>query len=133
MLAVLPSPRDIAARSEALRPCHVSRMLRILCTQSSLASLLSSLPTRAIPRRDVAICDRDKRAPASCGASVDAIRKAQFSFDDVVHEVVWDVVIVAWRWVHRSRRLACGRDDDCVATHAGPSESDVHGVPVRWR
>ena len=124
MLAVPPSPRDVAERSEALRPCHVSRMARILSTQSSLASLLLALLARALPRADVALCGRDERARASCGASVDSIREAQFSLDDVVHEVVWDVVIVAWRWIHRTRRLACDGDDDRVAPDAGAPEPD---------
>ena len=128
MLAVLPPPRDVAARREALRPCHVSRMARISSTQSSLASLLLSLLARAIPRPDVALCGGDERARASCGASVDSIRKAQFSFDDVVYEVVGDVVIVRGRGVHRARRLACDVDDDRVAPFAGASKSDVHWV-----
>jgi hypothetical protein len=32
-----------------------------------------------------------------------------------MHEVVWDVVVVGWRWIHRTRRLACEGDDDRIA------------------
>jgi hypothetical protein len=126
MLAVLPSPRDVAERSEALRPCHVSRMLRILSTQSSLASLLLALHARALPGPDVALRGDDKCARAPCGASVDSVRQAQFSLDDVVHDVVWDVAVEAWRWIHRTGRVACDCDDDRVAPYAGAPESDIH-------
>jgi hypothetical protein len=128
MLAVRPSPRDVAKRSEALRPFHVSRTARILGSETSLAPLLLALLARALPRPDVALCSHDECAPASCGASVDSIHKAKFSLDDVVHEVVRDVVIVTWRWIHRPRRLACNRHDDCVAPYSGALESDVHWV-----
>ena len=100
-------------------------------TQSSLASLLLALLARALPRADVALRSRDECARASCGASVDSIRKAQLSLDDVVHEVVRDVVIVSWRWIHRTRRLPCNSDDDCVAPDAGAPESDLHWVILR--
>jgi hypothetical protein len=89
---------------------------------------LSSLPARAIPRTDVALCGRDERARASGGAAEDAIREAQFGFDDVVDEVVGDVVIVGWRWIQRTRRLAGDGDEDGVAPYSGTPKSDVHGV-----
>jgi len=106
--------------------CHVSGMTRILGAQSALAPLLLAFLARPLPRGGVTLCGRDERARASGGASVDSIRKAQFSLDDVVHEIVWDVVIVTWSWIHRPRRLAGNRDDDRVAPCAGALESDVH-------
>jgi hypothetical protein len=124
---MLPSPRDVAERSEAFRLCHVSRITRILSSQSTFASLDLALLARALRRADVALCGHDKRAArASFGASVDSIREAQFSLDDEVHEVVWDVVIVGWRRIHRTRRLACNGDDDRIAPYASAPESDVH-------
>jgi len=132
-LTVPPSPSDVAERSEALRLCHVSRMARILSTQTSLASLLFALFARPLPRAAVPLCGRDERAGASCGASVDSLRKAQFSLDDVVHEVMWDVVIVTWRWIHRTRRLACKRDDDRIASFAAAPKPDVHRATLKRR
>jgi hypothetical protein len=125
-LTVLASPREVAQPSESLRLRHVGRVARILSPQSALASLLLALLARALPRPDVTLCGRDKRAPASRGASVDSIGEGEFSLDDVVHEVVRDVVIVGGRWIQHTRRLACNGDDYRVAPYAGAPESDVH-------
>jgi hypothetical protein len=65
---MLPSPRDVAECSEALRRRHVGRMAGILSAQSSLAFLLFALFARALPRPDVTLCSGDERAPTPCGA-----------------------------------------------------------------
>ena len=108
-------------------------MARILSSQSSLAPLLLALFARPLPRADVPLLGGDERAGASRGAPVDSIGEAQPGLDDVVHEVVWDVVVVTWRWIRRPRRLACKGDDDRIAPYAGAPEPDLHQATLMRR
>jgi hypothetical protein len=126
LLGMLPSPLDIAERGEALGLRHLGRMVLVVRAQRPLALLLPALLSRPLARARVSLGGGDERAPASCSAPIHPVREAQLPLDDVVHEIVWDVVIVPGRWIHRARWRARECDDDRVAPCAGALERNVH-------
>lgn len=61
--------------------------------------------------------------------------KAQLCLDDVVHQVMRNVVVVAWRGVERALWLTLNRDRNRVASHPRAFERYMHTptLEASWR
>ncbi|HET9959430.1 MAG TPA: hypothetical protein VFQ61_33295 [Polyangiaceae bacterium] len=86
-------------------------MARVVRTQRSLASALLALFPRTCARVYVSFRGGDEHATTPRGGSVHSVLQAQLSLDHVVHEIVWDIVIVPGRRIQRARGLPRQRYD----------------------
>ena len=132
-LTPLSPPRDIAKRGEALRLRHFGCMARIVDAQRSLASLLLALLPRPFARVYVALGGGNECAPAECSRTVDSVREAELSLDEVMQKVVRDVLVVPGRGIHRASGLVRQGDDDRITPSASAPERNVHRTNLVFR
>lgn len=127
-LTGLPPPRHVAQSGEPFRGRHLGPTRTLVRAKNLLPPALLALLANTLSRAEVVLRGRNERACASFGSSIDSVHEAQFSFNDVVHEVVRDVVVEPGCGIHRASWLTRNGDDDCVTSQPGTLEGDLHGT-----